>query len=108
MKQTVSVYQFRDTFLQSSERKNQFSYNALTALYDYLTDCEESCDMEIEFDMVGICCEFTEYDNVQDAYEVYNMDSTLNLEDDEDEMREFLTNHTTLIESNGGVIIADF
>ena len=36
MIQHVSVYDFRDRFLSSDTYKNNFSYEGLTALYDYL------------------------------------------------------------------------
>ena len=60
MKTNVSEYDFRDAFLSSS-RKDNFSYEGLTALYNYFIEYEESCDTEIDFDMVAICCEYSEY-----------------------------------------------
>ena len=56
MKQTISTAsQFRDEFRQCG-RAEQFSYEALGLLFDYL----EECDPEMELDVVDICCNYTE------------------------------------------------
>ena len=62
MKQTINVYQFRDAFKSSSDYKNRFSYDGLGILFDYLEEYEQSSDQELEFDMVGIACEWYEDD----------------------------------------------
>jgi hypothetical protein len=66
--QTLTKSQFIDAFKQSDTRKNQFTYEALGALYDYL---EESSNGEMyEFDMVAICCDWQEatWQEVADQY----------------------------------------
>lgn len=62
MKQTINAYQFRDAFRSSSDYKNRFSYDGLGILFDYLEEYEESSGEELEFDMVGIACEWYEDD----------------------------------------------
>ena len=62
MKQTINVYQFRDAFKSSSDYKNRFSYDGLGILFDYLEEYEDSSGEELEFDMVGISCEWYEDD----------------------------------------------
>ena len=54
MKEYVDEYRFRDRFLQSSNYKNNFSYEGLTALFEYIEELEDDCDEEIEFDMIAI------------------------------------------------------
>ncbi len=88
MKQTINVYQFRDAFLQSDTYKNNFSYDRLTALFDYLEEVE-SCTAEMELDVVAICCDFQEMENVQEFNEQYEQDCK-NME----EVDEY---HTTVI-----------
>ena len=66
MKEYVNEYTFRDRFLRSDNYKNNFSYDGLTALFEYLEDYEDDTGEEIEFDMIGICCDYTEYDNLED------------------------------------------
>ena len=48
MKNTVTLYDFRESFRQV--RPNNFSYEGLEVLFDGLTEIEENCDTEIEFD----------------------------------------------------------
>jgi len=52
--QTLTKSQFHDAFHHMG-RKDNFSYNGLNALYDYLDEQEE-----YELDVIGLCCEFTE------------------------------------------------
>jgi hypothetical protein len=61
MKKTVGVYDFRDYFFRSDTYKNNFSYDGLTALYDYLIEFEEDRMEELELDVCGFCCTYAEY-----------------------------------------------
>jgi hypothetical protein len=54
MKTTVNFNDFVDGF-QKMGRENQFSYDGLKLIFDYLES------EEIEFDPIGICCTYTEY-----------------------------------------------
>ena len=51
MKQTMNEFDFKNEFKKI--RPDNFSYDGLTALYDYLTQYEESCDTELEFDPIA-------------------------------------------------------
>ena len=64
MKQTINEYQFRRAFEEC--RPNNFSYEGLTALYDYLERYEEDTETELELDVIGLCCEFSEYDDLEE------------------------------------------
>lgn len=46
-------------------RKNQLSYDALSAIYEYMEDVSE--DANIEFDPIEIFCTYTEYENEEEA-----------------------------------------
>ena len=46
MKQTVNEYEFRDAFLGSDTYKNKFSYDGLTALFEWMEEYEESTGSE--------------------------------------------------------------
>ena len=56
MKTTVSFSDFVDGFTKL-DRNDQFSYDGLKLIFDYLESEEE----EIEFDPIDICCTYTEY-----------------------------------------------
>jgi len=71
MKTYVTQTDFIDTFKQSELRKNKFSYDALVALYEYLVQLEDDLGEEITFDMVAICCDFTEYKSTEEFINDY-------------------------------------
>jgi hypothetical protein len=114
MKTTVSVYDFRDAFLQSDTYKDNFSYEGLTALFDYLEEYEEGAGEEIDFDMIALCCEFTEYDSAIEAvqnYDDFELKPTSTEEEEDSENKralEWLHKNTQVIEFDGGIIIQDF
>ena len=82
MKETVTVYRFRDAFKQSDTYKNNFSYEGLHALFEYIEQVEEDIGEEYEFDMVGICCDYTEYDSLEDFNADYSSDDKVYTLDD--------------------------
>lgn len=65
----LSKNEFRDEFLKMG-RDNQFSYKGLTALYDYLDEFHD--EIPYELDVIEICCNFTEYDSLQDFNKDYS------------------------------------
>ena len=71
--ETVTRHHFIDTFRQSTERKDQFSYEALEQLFQYYDDLAEDTGSNVEFDMIGICCTWSEYDNRKELEEAYDM-----------------------------------
>lgn len=78
MKTTVNEYQFRDAFMRV--RPDNFTYDGLTALYDYLTSYEEDCDTELELDIIAFCCDFTE-DSISNILDNYGLDNLEDLQD---------------------------
>lgn len=100
MTQEVTLYDFREWFSSSDTYKNNFSWEGLEALYNYLTDLEEATGTQEEFDPIAICVEFTEYDSFKEFKNNYsNIKSKKDLED-----------HTTVIKIEGTdrFIIQDF
>ena len=79
MKQTMNEFDFKNEFKKI--RPNNFSYDGLTALYDYLTQYEESCDTELEFDPIAYCCEYTEFDSFEDVKKNYDVETLEKLQD---------------------------
>jgi|APSaa5957512535_1039671.scaffolds.fasta_scaffold04851_2 hypothetical protein len=68
MKTTVSIHDFRDGI--QSIRPNNFSHAGLGTLFEILTDLEGE-GIELEFDPIGFCCEFSEYTE-KDLREYYS------------------------------------
>tara|TARA_B100001113_G_C20703002_1_gene445983 strand:- start:127 stop:462 length:336 start_codon:yes stop_codon:yes gene_type:complete len=83
MKETVTVYRFRDAFKQSDTYKNNFSYEGLYALFEYFEQLEDDICEEIELDVVAICCDYTEYDNLNDFNDDYKYQYTRDELEDE-------------------------
>lgn len=51
-------------------RGNQFSYEALDALFDFYSEMAEDAE-GVELDVIGICCDWTEYNNSEEAERDY-------------------------------------
>ena len=70
MYQTINtVSTFRDEF-RACGRADNFSYEALGLLFDYLEAYEMDTGEEIELDVIAICCDFSEDspENIRDQY----------------------------------------
>jgi hypothetical protein len=70
-------------------------------LFDYLEEYEDSTGEELELDVIAICCEFTEFENLDDFWDNYDEDDYPNMQAIED--------NTTVIPIPGsdGFIIQD-
>ena len=68
MKQSVNMYDFERAF-KNFERDN-FSYDGLMALFEYLEEYEEDTGEEVELDVIALCCDYMEYDSLNE----YNRD----------------------------------
>jgi len=73
-------------------------------LFDHLEQYEEDSGASMEFDPIGICCEFSEFKDfkaIQEAYDVKGLT--------EYEVKEWLANNcSAVIEHDEGIIIQDF
>lgn len=74
MKRTVNFEDFRDAF-EKSDRKENFSYEGLHALFEYIQQTEEDTGEEIEMDIIAICCDWMEYENEEEALKAYPVKS---------------------------------
>jgi hypothetical protein len=106
MKTTLSVYDFRDAFVRAG-RKDQFSYEALGLIYDYL----EEIDSDYDLDVIGLCCELSE-DTPQSIAEYYSIDLTDCLYEEEilKTVRNYLHDETTVIGTTdaGAIVYVQF
>jgi hypothetical protein len=67
----INWYDFSDWFLKSDTYKNNFSYDGLRALYDYLEDYEEQSGEALEFDPIALCCDYSEFDSLEEIQSQY-------------------------------------
>tara|TARA_R100001086_G_C11641732_1_gene204730 strand:- start:233 stop:532 length:300 start_codon:yes stop_codon:yes gene_type:complete len=66
MIQTINFYTFSRWF--EKNRPNNFSRVGLQGLWDYLEEYEECTGKPIEFDPISLCCEYTEYNDMDDFH----------------------------------------
>lgn len=57
----VSEYDFIRAF-EHAGRGSQFSSDGLSALFSYLEELSEDVDEDYEVDVIGLCCDYTEYE----------------------------------------------
>jgi hypothetical protein len=91
----VSQSQFVDEF-KSSSRADSFSVQGLCALYDFLSDTDQS----VELDIIAIDCDFVEYSSFEELQEEYASYELTCIED--------VYDYTSVIEFDGGIIIQAF
>jgi len=98
----VTFYDFLKEF-EEFGRANNFSYEGKRALYDYLEELSEDLGKPIELDVIGICCEFTEYGSLEEFNNDYSY--TIGNIDDIEDIKEY----TIVIPINDeSFIIQDF
>jgi hypothetical protein len=97
MKITISRYDFERAFVDAG-RKENFSYEALGLLFDYLEEYEESTGEEIELDVVALCCDYCE-DTWQSIAHAFNIELDENEDEDEQkqQVQDFLEVETVVV-----------
>ena len=69
MKQSVNIYDFEREFKRFE--RNNFSWDGLKALFEYLEEYEEGTGEEVELDVIALCCEYAEYDSLNEYNDDY-------------------------------------
>ena len=105
-----NVYQFREAF-RLAERMDQFSYEGLEVLFDYLDNLSEDIGEPIELDVIALCCDYYE-SSIEELIDNYNIDVS-DADGDEDEIKtiveEYLQDNTSVCgQVSGGFIYAAF
>ena len=101
MKITLTESEFVNRFL--AIRPNNFSREGLRALFDYLDQLEDDLGMEQEFDPIGICCEWTQYDSASEACADFG-----HTEEDPEKALEWLRDQTQVVEAGESVLVLSF
>lgn len=101
---TLTTTQVADALLQDDYAS--WSYAGAQALAEYLEEYSEAIGEDVELDVIGIRCEYSEYKTLEDlknAYPTYAGGC-----DDDEDFIHFLEGNTTLIEvAEGHYIVAD-
>ena len=111
MKITLTESEFVNRF--RAFRPDQFSIEALRALFSHLEELERDCGEEVEFDPVAICCDWSDYPSAIEAAEAYGWEDETEEGEERDSKAEeaaltFLCDNTTVIEFKSGVLVLNY
>ena len=97
MHQTINFCQFRDAFYKAN-RLDNFTYEGLWWLFEYLEQYEDDTGEPIELDVIALCCDYTqsEYDEVINDYGI-DVSSAADEEEKRELVIEFLLDNTVVI-----------
>lgn len=110
MKTTISIYDFREAFVRAG-RKDQFSYEAIELIYNYLEEQENDLGYAYELDVIGLCCELCEQSPEEIASDYsYEIDENENDKEIEKQVMEFLCDVTTVLGTTaaGNIVYVQF
>jgi hypothetical protein len=105
MKITVNLYKFRQAFVGCG-RADQFTYEGLEVLFDYLEGYEEDSGEEIDLDVIALCCDYAE-STVEEVAEMYSLDLS-ECEDDDAKMelvRNYVENESQFIGATESTVV---
>jgi hypothetical protein len=118
MKQTLTTHDIA-TALHSDEYGG-WSWAGALALAEYLEEYEEDCGEELELDVVAIRCDYSEYKSLSEWIDGYwgntdhwagmgiDPEGTVDQDEKDDLIREYIRDHGQLVEFDGGVIVSAF
>ena len=112
MKQTINLHTFRDAFYKMG-RKDQFSYEGLEILFNYLEEVAQDSGEAIELDVIALCCDYAE-STIDDLISEYDIDISDCEPDDkeatEEIVLEYMEQNTTIcgVTSMGSIVYAQF
>lgn len=105
MKKTISAADFVRAFADYGRAEN-FSREALEALFEYFESYEDSTGEQVELDVIAVCVEWSELtlDELKEAY------SSVEGAADIEEAAAILENETTVVRVPGDetIVIANF
>jgi hypothetical protein len=108
MIQTINLYDFRDAFKRYG-RGDQFSYEGLELIFDYVEEYEQSAGEQVEFDVVALCCEWCEQ-SPEDIAVAYNIEFCVSPENTLQNVLEYLHDETQVagVTDSGTVVYVQF
>lgn len=95
--QTINTSEMAQQLLEDDNAG--WSTNGAWALAEYLENFTEETETPLYFNVVDIRCDYTEYKDIEEFNEVYDKDY---------EFVDALFDMTTVIQFDGGFIVADF
>jgi len=107
MKTTLSIYDFRNAFM--TLRPDNFSYDGLGLLFEYMEQFEEDTGQDYELDVIALCCDFAE-DEARGIAESYRIDvSGMDDEEVEQAVMDWLGDNNAFVGvSPSGIVYRSF
>jgi hypothetical protein len=108
MIQAINLYDFRDAFKRCG-RGDQFSYEGLELIFDYIEEYEGSTGEQVELDVVALCCEWCEQ-SPEDIAVAYNIEFCVSPENTLQNVLEYLNDGTQVagVTDLGSVVYVQF
>ena len=108
MIQAINLYDFRDAFKRCG-RGDQFSYEGLELIFDYIEEYEDSTGEQVELDVVALCCEWCEQ-SPEDIAVAYNIEFCVSPENTLQNVLEYLNDETQVagVTDAGTVVYVQF
>lgn len=98
----VNLSDFRDAF-RSAGRKDQFSYDGLAVLFEYLDD-----EKDYVLDVVAVCCDYSEM-TPNEIIEAYGIPYNAAEDDLWETVRDYLWERTSIVgETDETIVFAQF
>lgn len=101
----INFHQFHEAF-RSMGRRDNFSHEGLTILFNYLEQYEEDTGQSVELDVIAFCCDYNE-DSFLDVAKNYDID--ISECEDDDEIREtvlaYLEHETWVCGHTGDIVV---
>lgn len=103
----VNLSAFRDAF-RTAGRKDQFSYDGLRVIFDYMEELGDSLGEPIELDVVAICCDYAEM-TPEEVIEAYSIPYDASEDDIWDTVRDYLNDRSIIVgETDDTIVFAQF
>lgn len=98
MKQSVNFSAFVDAF-HKHNRYEQFGYEALHVIFDYLEGYEEDSGIEFELDVIAICCDYTVqgHTGIAQDYSIDLSEAEGDADAEEQLVLDYLNDHTMVL-----------
>ena len=106
---TINKYDMIEIFrkwnkLKTSQKDGNFTVEAVKELFDYYDDYRN-----YELDVIGICCEWTQYDDIEEVREAYLDNVAKPSEYDSYDVLEYLEDNTYhIVLSDDSILVREF
>ncbi len=102
MKKQITKDEFINEFL-NSDYKDNFTIDGLIALYDWIAEYDYISDTETDLDIIALCCDFSEYKDLNELKSLYSYNQNIQNIQNIDELFRYF--NIVISVNNTGIII---